>query len=289
MAVANRIEARFFRPPTDLEGCFTTFYRLTVELEESECLVDCLQPEWGNLRIFSYNPPNCRISDNSSITGTHFVATGPSSQPGHFELGSTRMWGVGLFPLGWARFIGAPASEVANQVVDGHQHGHFSHFSEFTQTLFEDEPNDAKEFDKIIAVFRQHDRDVPQAGMITKTHAALVDPDINSVSEMAEQVGVSNRTLERLCRRHFGFAPKLLLRRQRFMRSLGAFMMGDEKSWSQVIDKLYHDQAQFVREFKSFMNMSPTEYAAMDHPVLKSFMRERQRQWGSPAQTLDLP
>ena len=37
------------------------------------------------------------------------------------------------------------------------------------------------------------------------------------------------------------------------------------------------------------MRMSPSEYAALDHPVLSAFMAERARIMGSPVQTLDRP
>jgi len=97
------------------------------------------------------------------------------------------------------------------------------------------------------------------------------------------------RTLERLCRRHFGFPPKLLLRRQRLMRTVSAYMVDPNRNWSKVIDGRYHDQAHFVREFQQFFQMTPSEYASMDHPVLAAFMAERKRILGSPAQTLDRP
>ena len=112
---------------------------------------------------------------------------------------------------------------------------------------------------------------------------------LRSVAELAERSGLNARTLERLCRRAFGFAPKLLLRRQRVMRSLAAFMLRKSGNWSDVIDHHYHDQAHFVRDFRAFMHMSPREYAGLDHPILTAFMPERVRIWGSPAQTLDRP
>jgi hypothetical protein len=37
------------------------------------------------------------------------------------------------------------------------------------------------------------------------------------------------------------------------------------------------------------MTMSPSEYAALDHHILTSFMEARARIWGSAAQTLDPP
>ena len=55
------------------------------------------------------------------------------------------------------------------------------------------------------------------------------------------------------------------------------------------MDAHYHDQAQFTREFQTFMGMSPSVYAAMEHPILTAFVEARARIWGSPAQTLDKP
>ena len=78
-------------------------------------------------------------------------------------------------------------------------------------------------------------------------------------------------------------------RRQRVMRSLTAFMLSKRRNWSDTIDPHFHDQAHFVRDFRAFMTMSPREYAALEHPILTAFMPERERIWGSPAQTLDRP
>ena len=73
------------------------------------------------------------------------------------------------------------------------------------------------------------------------------------------------------------------------MRSLTTFMLSDDGKWTDAMDAHYHDQAQFSREFRAFMGMSPREYAAKDHPILTAFVKARARIWGSPAQTLDKP
>jgi AraC-like DNA-binding protein len=117
----------------------------------------------------------------------------------------------------------------------------------------------------------------------------MVDREVASVTDFCERAGVGRRTLERLCYRYFGFAPKLLLRRQRFMRSLVEFMLEHATNWSEAMDGHYHDQAQFVREFRTFMCMNPREYAAREHPILGAFMKQRAKVWGAAAQTLDTP
>jgi AraC-like DNA-binding protein len=43
------------------------------------------------------------------------------------------------------------------------------------------------------------------------------------------------------------------------------------------MDSLYHDQAQFVRDFKQFMGITQSQYAALDKPIMAAVMRERDR------------
>jgi hypothetical protein len=66
-------------------------------------------------------------------------------------------------------------------------------------------------------------------------------------------------------------------------------MLDRSLKWIGAIDGHYHDQAQFVRDFREFMGMSPRQYAALPHPVLELFMHERARVHGAAAQTLDVP
>ncbi len=284
-----QLDVRFFAPPEDLAPCFTTFYRLEVDVPDGVEVEDCLHPEWANLRFFSDNPPLPRIEGGEAIGRVRFQATGPSSRPTHFVLGQTRMWGVGLFPLGWARFIGMDASCSANTLVDGETSPVFSRFAALCDVLCTREATDEEQFDALIAFFRGLAGPPADAKRIQRIHAELVDPYIVQVEELARRSGLSKRTLERVCAKHFGFAPRLLLRRQRMMRTIAAFMLAKRANWSAVIDRHYHDQSHFVHEFHAFMGMSPSDYASQPHPILAAFMAERERIWGSPVQTLDRP
>jgi AraC-like DNA-binding protein len=283
------IDVRFYPAPPDLDGCFSSFYSATFTVPDGKRVKDLLQPEWANLRFFAGDCPDARIPGGDMLTGARLTATGPSSLPAHFELGNTRMWGVGLFPLGWAKFCRGPATEMANRVVDGETHVAFANFVPLARELFDESPDDQRELAKIVACFRALNRTVPDEERILSIHTAMVDAAVANVADFSDHTGLERRTLERLCLRYFGFSPKVLLRRQRFMRSLALFMLENATSWSEAMDSHYHDQAQFVREFRSFMGMSPGAYAAREHPILGAFMKERARVWGAAAQTLDRP
>ncbi|MEL7445867.1 MAG: helix-turn-helix domain-containing protein [Pseudomonadota bacterium] len=282
------VSSRFYSPPAEFDGCFTTFYHLTLAGEDGAVLHDYLQPEWANIRFFAGSKPSSWIGDHHTSQAA-FTATGPSSLPCRFELGPSRMWGIGFLPLGWARLFDAEARDLANVVCDGTRHPAFEQFAHLTEVLCDEDASEQQQQDAIIECMRDLMRPCRDEPKIMRVHEALVDDSLSTVGELADSAGMSIRTLERVCRRYFGFTPKLLMRRQRFMRSLTAFVLQPDKRWTEAMDDHYHDQAQFTREFHEFMTMNPSEYAALEHPILTSFMEERARVWGSAAQTLDKP
>ncbi len=289
MSQDRAVKVRFHPPPEDLRRYFTTFYITEIDTGTGPPLRDALQPEWANLRFADRPGLEVRLLDGTRLTAT-FVATGPTTLPLHFAIPTSRMWGIGLLPLGWARFVGTDAAQSANVCVDGNDHPAFARFEALARVLFEGAADEAAELERIVAYFRTVEAHAtPDEGRIQAIHAAIIDPYLTSVQQLVERAGTSQRTVERLCRRQFGFTPKLLLRRQRFMRSLAQFMLDPSLKWIDAIDNQYHDQAQFVRDFHEFMGMAPREYAAMPHPVLSHFMHERMRVHGAPVQTMDRP
>ena len=290
MSSKPTVTARFHAPPEDLRRYFTSFYITEITSTDGQPVVDALQPEWGNLRFFNGAAPRSWIEGGDNINGKRFVATGPSSRCANFSLGSSRFWGMGLLPLGWARFVCQPAAAHANLIADGHTHPTFSQFVPLADALFASDGDEQKELETIVSFFRS----LPPCPKLNETqvlaiHSAMIDPQVSSVGELVERIGTSQRTIERVCDRAFGFSPKLLLRRQRFMRSLAQFMLDPSLKWIGAMDSQYHDQAQFVRDFREFMGMTPSDYASRPHPVLEQFIHARARNHGVAVQTMDSP
>jgi AraC-like DNA-binding protein len=281
---------RFYPPPEDLRGCFTSFYVTELDPGEDGLLRDCLHPEWAGMRFFTPDGPDAWMDDGQRIEAVRFQAAGPTLHPIHFAMPKTRMWGFGFLPLGWARFVRLSAAELANKLCDGDVHPFCEPFRPLAASLFGPEPDEAAELERIITFFRDFRAyPLPEEKRIVAIHAALVDPEVVTVADLVDRVAASQRTVERLCHRHFGFSPKLLLRRQRFMRSLSQFMLDPSLKWIGAMDQNYHDQAQFVRDFREFMGISPREYSSQPHPVLDRFLHERLKAHGAPVQTLDKP
>ena len=89
-----RVDVRFFAPPAEFSDCFTSIYRLDLTIEPEgadDCrLVDWLQPEWGNLRVFSGNLPAAQVTGGAPVANARFTVTGPSALATRFELGATK-------------------------------------------------------------------------------------------------------------------------------------------------------------------------------------------------------
>jgi AraC-like DNA-binding protein len=273
-----------------LRPYFTTFYITEIDVPSGGCVTDHLHPEWANVRFVEGSLPESEIEGSPPMHGVAAIATGPTSTTTRFTIGTARIWGVGLLPLGWARFVGAPAYELADRLFDIATEPAFATFRPLAETLFGDVPDEAAELARIVAHFEAGTRHaLHDEARIMACHNAIIDPEIGSVAEMAEAAGLASHTVERICRRYFGFPPRMLLRRQRFMRSLVQYMLDPSLHWITAMDSHYHDQAQFVRDFHRFMGMSPSEYGALPHPVLSGVMIARQQSAGAAVQALHRP
>ncbi len=292
-AIGDAVSVRFFMPSPPLAPYITTYYLVEARLPYGGGMVeDWLHPEWGNLRISGGGQWQAAIGAAPLTDGPRMIASGPTSLCTHFTMGHGRCWGIGLLPAGWARFIDAPADAHSDSFCDAFSTKDFAALTGLAACVDANRPDAAAEaarFDAYLCDLLGQRPQYPAEQRIQQAHAMLMNKDVATVGEMSEQLAMSPRSLERLSLRAFGFAPKLLLRRQRFMRSLAQFMLDPSLAWIRTLDCHYVDQAHFVRDFKRFMTMSPSAYAALDHPVLRAAARARAAATGQAVQVLHRP
>lgn len=224
-----------------------------------------LHPEWANLRFLGGTEAQSLIGPGEPQPCPAFTVTGPTIRAARFRPQSGRRWGAGCLPAGWAALFAAQAGDYADRIVDGLVDPAFAAFAPLAHALAASDGDHAAEL------------------ALTE---ALLDPELVSVAQLAEQMGMNVRALERLSRRAFGFPPKLLLRRQRFLRSLARFMIDPSLGWLGALDCHYHDQSHFVRDFRRFMGMNTSAYAKADKPILVAAARGRMAIAGEAARGL---
>lgn len=284
-----RVVTRFFPVSASLRPYASIIYLTEVDAPSGVRVDDYLHPEWANLRFIDGEPSIAAVGSDAPVAAPHFVVAGPTSKATYFAAGSMRGWGIGILPMGWAKYFALPAEELADRFCDGAQHPAFARFAPLLDQLPQINDVDAAARlidDHFVALLADAPRDDPA---IFAAHSALVDDELTSVAELAEKLGLSERSVERLSRRAFGFPPKLLIRRQRFLRSLARFMLDPSMAWIDTLDYHYYDQAQFTRDFQRFMGMSPRAYAARPKPILGAAARARAAALGDAVQGLHKP
>jgi AraC-like DNA-binding protein len=292
----NAVRLRFALPAVPLRPFVTAYYRTDVTCpSHTPWLEDWLHPEWANLRFLAGVHAQSAIGGGEWQCSPSFAVTGPTSRAIRFRMGSGHSWGIGLLPLGWVcLFAGAAASEIADCAVDGAADQRFAAFVPLAQALAAGDGDYASELALIEAHMARIFADCPPLdpaleAAVLALNAALVDPDMIAVCNLAERLGMTVRSVERLSSRAFGFPPKLLLRRQRFLRSLSRFMLDPSLKWIGSIDSHYHDQPHFVRDFRRFMGMSPSVYARAPKPLLVAAAQARSALLGEAVQGLHPP
>jgi AraC-like DNA-binding protein len=284
-----RVVTRFFPVSEILRPYSSIIYLTDVEAPPGVRVDDYLHPEWANLRFIAGEVPLAAIGGGAPAPAPRFIAAGPTSMASYFSAGAMRAWGVGLLPMGWAKFVPLPAEALADRFCDGAAHPAFAAFAPLAPRLAA--ANDVESAarmidDHLVGLLAGAPADDPA---ILAAHRALVDDDLASVADLAATLGLSERSVERLSLRAFGFPPKLLLRRQRFLRSLARFMLDPSMAWIDTLDYHYHDQAQFTRDFQRFMGMGPRAYAARAKPILGAAARARAAAIGAAVQGLHKP
>ena len=288
--VESRARMRFFAPNRELAHYISAIYLNDIEVSPGERMEDMLHPEWANLRFMEGDPGASSIGPGELRPSPACALVGPTCYATRFETGTMRSWGIGFLPLGWTKFMGASAELYADRAVAAEQDPVFRSLAAMRPLLRDPSADPHAQAGAInrhlLGLLADAQPDDPA---VIRAHAALADPSVGTVAELAARAGVPERSLERLSRRAFGFAPKLLLRRQRFLRTLGAVMLNPSRSWSDSLDLNYHDQSHFNRDFSRFMGMTPSAYMAQAHPIVDAAVRGRMAAVGAPMQVLHQP
>lgn len=247
---------------------------------------DWFFPGWANVR-FTVDAGPWHVSFGESAVFSVPAASlfGPSSRAIRSVATGGVLFGAGLTPLGYASLISLPAQKVADRIIDlaevwtgtGEMHGKLSR---------------AQGLEELKAVFEaeiSHRLNPPRAdtrGRIAALHALLVNEHSVRVEETAARLELPIRTLNRITTEAFGFSPKLLLRRSRFLKSLMAALREPDRPICELIDTAYFDHSHFIRDSNDFLGMPPQRFLELMTPLMRQSIVNRSSVLGGPVQAL---
>lgn len=287
-ALTDESPVDFILPAQPLRRYISTYYFLNTGPDETE-REDFLYPEWATVRFTLQGQATGNTVGLAPLNIPADSVTGPTGKAALVRFRNVNLVGFGLMPLGWHRMIGCPADRWANTVSAVDAAPEFSLLAQLRREIdgVTNPEQIAALFDHILLQAIGHPD--PLEADIMGIHQAIADPEISNVADLSKATGMTTQQLERLSRRIFGFPPKLLLRRQRFLRTLAKVMQQPDLKWSDALDRQYFDQAHFNREFHQFMGMSPGQYLAMPRETSSASNRARAEHVGQLLQLLQVP
>jgi AraC-like DNA-binding protein len=112
------------------------------------------------------------------------------------------------------------------------------------------------------------DQLLPHDGQPSEATTALVeriaaDPALVRVRALADELGISERQLQRRFADHVGLSPKQVVRRYRLYEAAERARQGDV-DWAGLAAELgYADQSHLTRDFTAALGVPPARYSAM--------------------------
>lgn len=249
--------------PDERLRSFVTFYYFVECAGEIE---DFLYPEWGNVRFRLWGcwwVESRETRPQMPDTGWLF---GPTDRAMKVVSHRGATAGFGLTPLGWQRFFDVSAEALANRFVplgDVLGAGEDAIGAELARQETDEER--VRFFDRLL--LEHMDSRPPNSHEAIAVDLALRERP-RDVGAFAEAAGIEPALLRRICKRVFGFGPKRLLRRQRFLDTLGRIRVTDEPRFEDLRGPEYFDQPHFNREFREFMGLSPGAYLSAPRPLM---------------------
>src|SRR5699024_1679043 len=170
--------------------------------------------------------------------------------------------GVSIFPYSIPYLFGIPAREINNLSIPIKEI--LGESSEIISESISNATTDksqinilSKYFTTVLAGVSLSDRRIIQAVHEIKRKNGNVD-----IKTLSNKICLSERQFERQFAVNVGFTPKLYSRIVRFESALNSLAYIDSFTEVAYMNG-YYDQAHFIREFKAFSALSPTEYFSM--------------------------
>lgn len=287
VSMPEGMSIRYDQPAAAIADYITGYHVYASKGPAATGQVEWFLPGTANIRVaLDAGPIAVRIARRTFGPLPPATLFGPTSSAMRTTTNGGTMIGIGISALGWARLFRAPAGRYRNQIVA-------------LDTVLGEERARA-----LTAILAGSDRagevkpllDTFFAGLLGPVHpdepvvrrlmALIVDDETHDLATAARLLNVEPHRLRRLSVRHFGFPPKMLLVRARFLRSfLGMFRTGDHADYS-TIAASYFDTSHFLRDANTFLGMTPRRFMAMATPFLDASVRTRAAVLGAATQAL---
>lgn len=270
---------RYVRPDDRLSSFVTGYHRFAAPILPANSLQDAFFPSVATIRLTLHGSPAWSMKIGTRLYDPMPVAafTGPTSYAGYVSCAGGTLVGVGLRPMGWAQLFGNDVSRFANRVVPL---ADIDSGGDQLREMLEDGRPFNEAFDAWLSA--RLERRPPADPRIDRLCTMLRDPATTRIEALAEALEMSPRALTTMTRCNFGFTPKLLLRRTRFLRALTVVLSDPEAGPAALEEAGYWDRSHFLRDSHLFLGCSIRDFSKRRSPYNQVAIQARIDALGTP-------
>lgn len=280
---------RYFQPDPAIAACITGYHVYRSWGPEVIGQVDWFLPGTANVRVtLDAGPVAVSIGWRTFDPTPQAALYGPTGSALKAVTNGGTMIGFGVSALGWSRLFGTrhSASTYRDRIVPVADLLGAAATADLVARLSASDRDGGVKPVLDAFLTKQLGPRRKNEDEIHTLMALIVNDDTPDLPGAAAAVGISEPALRRLATRHFGFPPKLLLRRARFLRSLMAIWDDAAPDDYSRIASTYFDASHFLRDADAFLGMTPRRFMALNTPFLDASVRARAAVLGAPTQVL---
>ncbi len=267
---------RYFAPATPLREWISSYYLFEVD---RPYISDLLRAELPQVRFMFSGAGTFCYGSQHPVPVPRASLCGATTTAIRFDaLGPLGIFGAGLLPAGWAALVGVGADEMANSITDLQAvAGPVAHDA-LCRIAEARNPREIVASADAFFLLLSTKAKLPPLWFTRATDSWLagsVNPDVNQLIEMT---GMSARQIERLSLRIYGASPKMLSRKYRTLQAAVRLGLDPGGGWESAAAGGFYDQSHFIREFRAFVGMTPSQFTRTDAPWLARLtIAKRQR------------
>jgi AraC-like DNA-binding protein len=245
---------KLIHPPEPLRRYVRSFWTLESPTDDGTEKTFTVMSNGAPGLIFQQNPEAFTGFEGERLP--QLFVFGQARQYGQLQVsGSFRTIGVNFQPMALKSVFGINANELTDQNTA---------ISNLTRVSLREELLNSSSIEQQLAslsTFLLAQTNHHEDGNKKLNYAVAALAQGKGLSELLQELGRSERWLERLFLAHIGITPKLYARISRFQSALGLLRQGRPRSLTDIAHSLgYFDQSHFIRDFKLFSGVSPGIY-----------------------------
>ena len=245
--------------PKDYDEVFSHFY--FAKNESDQIITQTLLPSYQSILLFSFgkNPP-VFLNSKIPLVIDKCIVLGPIKKAFQYALPSqSEMLVINFKNDAFYRFFGVtPAIHLPlnpDKLLDS------TCFADLWAELVQfSDPN--QQLKHLLDFCKPY---LKQRHMVAQQLANFNHQNYNPIKFVAKTQHQSERNIQILHRKYFGYSAKEVSRYRRFLKALTCLqtlVINNKKvDWFEIISQCgYYDQSQLIQDFKHFTSFSPTKY-----------------------------